>query len=69
MFQFIISFVICVQIISSIDVFDTGRIMQIDKDNYKSDVMWYDYKQDTLLPLDIKCPHCHIVVVNIVDCE
>ncbi|HMT01995.1 MAG TPA: hypothetical protein PKD00_01580 [Burkholderiales bacterium] len=43
--------------------------MQIDKDNYKSDVMWYDYKQDTLLPLDIKCPHCHIVVVNIVDCE
>jgi hypothetical protein len=69
MFQTILlTFVICLQIIHSPDVFDIGKIMQVNHEGYSNELMWYNGVNDTLLMLTEECKNCHIVVVNITDC-
>ena len=69
MFQTILlTFVICLQIIHSPDVFDIGKIMQVNHEGYNNELMWYNGTKDTLLMLSEPCENCHIVVVNITDC-
>lgn len=70
MFQTILlTFVICLQIIHSPDVFDIGKIMQVNYEGYNNELMWYNGTKDTLLILSEPCENCHIVTVNVVDCD
>ena len=70
MFQTILlTFVICLQIIHSPEVFDIGKIMQVSYEGYNNELMWYNGTKDTLLILSEPCENCHIVTVNVVDCD
>lgn len=63
---------LCVEIVESPDIYDTGKVLIIPADSTAlgySLTMWYDEKKDTLYPYSRPCLQCYTVQILPIDCE